>query len=193
MLSAKNLHAIADEGVNLYRHARCIARKTYVASTDPLWKALENHGMSTTPAQRNTAVERIRDASIRMVHAPTNASHWHWVRNDGDLFRVHHNLGESNRFIDPAEDLAAAAVEFGLTRDQVSHVITRYEQCTGDELSMARYQLGLLRHTARSLDELSIVDAMGAELFGTSAISNADTRRLGLHAAGARVLDGLNA
>jgi hypothetical protein len=86
--------------------------------------------------------------------APSNHGHWHWVRStDGPLIRFHRETMTARRYIDPAVDLAATAIELQLSPTQVRHLLAAYAERCGDEVSPGRLALGAVQHAALVLSE----------------------------------------
>lgn len=91
--------------------------------------------------------------SVPTVEAPRNQGHWHHIRAaEGRLRRVHLDLGEWSWTMDPAEELAAAVLELGLSAAQAQRLAAGYAARTGDEGVAARMPLGTVSYAARLLD-----------------------------------------
>jgi hypothetical protein len=91
--------------------------------------------------------------SVPIVNAPRNQGHWHHVRtHDGDLRRVHVDIGEWSWRMDTAEELASAVIELGLSPAQQEQLISRFIAHTGDDGVAARMRLGAVSYAARILE-----------------------------------------
>lgn len=99
-----------------------------------------------------------------VVEAPRNQGHWHHIRGtDGRLRRVHLDLGEWSWTMDPAEELAAAVLELGLSAEQRKRLVAGFAARTGDDCAEARLSLGTVSYAARVLDSYRFWDGQVAQ------------------------------
>ncbi|TDC85514.1 phosphoribosyltransferase [Micromonospora sp. KC606] len=114
---------------------------------------LRGRGLRGLP-RAGEVVAAIEERWIPVVAAPPNNGHWHYVRRpDGGLVKLHREVGNVLRRSDPAEDIAAAAVELDLTPTEVGHVADRFSEYCGDRPSAGRLAFGVMQHVGRALRE----------------------------------------
>jgi hypothetical protein len=102
---------------------------------------------------------------VPMVDAPRNQSHWHYIRTcNGLLKRVHLELGEWSWKMDPAEEIASASIELGLSDSQSEKVRHGFAVTTGDRDSINRLKVAALSYISRVLGNYKYWDDRIAQI-----------------------------
>jgi adenine/guanine phosphoribosyltransferase-like PRPP-binding protein len=125
---------------------------------------LEALGAAQLPDERRISA-RIREDRVPVVLAPGNEAHWHVIVDaEGDLHRLGQDLAHGDRRIDPAEDVAAVALELGLDGPRTAALLSAYAGANRERISAGRLAAGALRHMWRTLTLYEIFEVRAREL-----------------------------